>query len=262
MEFCTPVFFLSSFQGLSYSYKMKNLQTLANEIKLFSDGADETTLLEMNETSWIAGMTTNPSLMKKAGVKDYRGFSKKILQTITKKPISFEVFADDLPTMLTQAEEIATWGKNVYVKIPVMNTKGEHTYSLIEKLTKRGIPLNITAIFTTEQTMNTAKALVGGAPSIVSVFAGRIADVGIDPTSFVVASSELCRAHGSQIELLWASTREVYNILQARDTGCQIITAPADVLKKLNGIGKTPMDLCYDTVRTFKSDSDAAGFAL
>jgi transaldolase len=241
---------------------MKTLEKLSQEIKLFSDGADESTLLEMNQTPWIAGMTTNPSLMKKAGVKDYRGFSQKILQTITKKPISFEVFADDLPTMLSQAEEIATWGKNVYVKIPVINTKGEATYSLIEKLTKRGIQLNITAIFTFEQSLRTAEALKGGAPSIVSVFAGRIADVGIDPEPFVIASSEACKMAGPQVELLWASTREVYNISQAIKTGCQIITAPADVLKKLNGFGKTPMDLCFDTVKTFKADSESAGFTL
>ena len=238
------------------------LLEMASKIKLYSDGADEAQLLEMNELPWIAGMTTNPSLMKKAGVKDYRGFSQKVLKTITKKPISFEVFADDLPTMLKQAEEIATWGKNVYVKIPVINTEGQSTRPLIEQLTRRGVQLNITAIFTFDQARDTAEALEGGAPSIVSVFAGRIADVGIDPEPFVVASSEACRAHGSQIELLWASTREVYNITQAMRTGCKIITAPNDVLKKLTGLGKTPMDLCFDTVKTFKSDSDAAGFAL
>lgn len=242
------------------------LSQILSQIKLFSDGADEATLLEMNALPHISGMTTNPSLMKKAGVKDYAPFCKKILQTITKKPISFEVFSDELPEMLTQAEEIATWGKNVYVKIPVMNTKGEHTYELIQKCSQKGISLNITAIFTFEQALRTAECLSGGAPSIVSVFAGRIADIGLNPLPFVSASSEACKYYSekgkSEIELLWASTREVHNILQAIDTGCQIITSPPDILKKLNGFGKTPMDLCFDTVKTFKADSESAGFSL
>lgn len=238
------------------------LSRLSSQIKLFSDGADEKTLYEMNETPWIAGMTTNPSLMRKAGVTDYRGFAKKVLEKIREKPISFEVFADDLAGMKTQADEIKTWGKNVYVKIPVVNSEGKSTQPIIRELSQAGVKLNITALFTFEQVLETCQSLKGGAPSLVSIFAGRLADSGIDPLPLATASAAACEWAGPDVELLWASTREVYNIQQAIDTGCKVITAPADVLKKLAGLGKTPMDLCLDTVRTFKSDSIASGFAL
>jgi transaldolase len=234
-----------------------------SRIKLYSDGADRASLLEMNANPVISGMTTNPSLMRKAGVTDYRGYCREILGHITKKPISFEVFADDLAGMRKQALEIKTWGENVYVKIPIMNSQGESTLSLVRELSHAGVKLNITAIFTLEQVQGTCDAVKGGAPAIVSVFAGRLADTGIDPMPLMRASHDLCVAAGPQVELLWASTREAYNVMQAEDAGCHIITAPADVLKKVAGFGKkTALELSLDTVKTFKADSEAAGFKL
>jgi len=243
---------------------MRSLQKadIGKKIKLYSDGADRTSLMEMNHNPLISGMTTNPSLMKKAGVTDYAPYCKEILTQIKEKPISFEVFADDASEMRRQALEIATWGNNVYVKIPVMNTKGATTLELVRELSQKGIKLNITAIFTAEQSWQTCQALKGGAPSIVSLFAGRIADSGHDPLPFVHASKAACDWAGPSVELLWASTREVYNIYQAMEAGCHIITSPPDVIKKLSGLGKTPYELSLETIRTFKSDSDSAGFKL
>lgn len=235
---------------------------VAQTIKLFSDGADRAQLLEMNQNPLIAGMTTNPSLMKKAGVKDYAPYCKEILSQIREKPISFEVFADDIDGMRRQAHEIKTWGPNVYVKIPVMNTKQESTMGLVRELSQAGVKLNVTAIFTLKQTIETCEALKGGAPSIVSIFAGRLADVGRDPLPLMRAAREVCEFAGKQVELLWASTREAFNIIQAIETGCHIITAPADVLKKVTGFGKDPYQMSLETVKTFKSDSDSAGFTL
>lgn len=231
-------------------------------IKIFSDGAEKDSLLKMNKSPVVSGMTTNPSLMKKAGVTDYRAFCKDVLRDITEKPISFEVFADDFPTMEKQAREIATWGKNVYVKIPVLNSEGKSSAELIRTLTRAGIKLNVTAIYTLKQTIATCQALEGGAPSIVSVFAGRAADNGHDPVPTLTAAAHICMEYGNQIECLWASTREVYNILQAEQCGCKIITVPFDVLAKLEGGFKSLDELALDTVRTFKKDSEAAGFKL
>lgn len=235
-------------------------ETFKRTIHLYSDGADKKTLLEMNDTPWISGMTTNPSLMKKAGISDYPGFCKEILSVITKKPISFEVFADDLAGMESQARIIATWGKNVFVKIPVINSEGQYTGPVIRSLAKSGIPLNVTAVYSVKQTLDICKDLDGGARSIVSLFAGRLADVGIDPLPISSACAEICRTY--EMDLLWASTREVYNVVQAQQTGCTIITAPADILKKLSGFGQSPLQLSQDTVKTFKKDSEAAGFKL
>ena len=232
------------------------------KIKIFSDGAEKEQLLKMNQNPLVSGMTTNPSLMKKAGVSDYRAFCKEILQTITKKPISFEVFADDFETMERQAREIATWGKNVYVKIPIQNSEGKSAIPLVKTLARAGIQLNVTAIYTITQVVDACQALQNGAPSIVSVFAGRAADLGHDPVPTLIASAEICAAYGEQIECLWASTREVYNILQAEQCGCKIITVPFDVLAKLEGSFKTPEALSLDTVLSFKKDSEAAGFRL
>jgi transaldolase len=232
------------------------------KIKIFSDGAEKDQLLKMNQNPLVSGMTTNPSLMKKAGITDYRAFCKDILTQITQKPISFEVFADDLPTMDKQAREIATWGKNVYVKIPIQNSKGESTLAMVKKLTHEGVKLNVTAIYTLKQVIETCQALEGGSPSYVSVFAGRAADTGHDPVPTLSAAAEICAAYGDQIECLWASTREVYNILQAEQCGCEIITVPFDVLAKLEGSFKTLEELSLDTVQTFKKDSEAAGFKL
>lgn len=253
--------YVSSEQFQKYSLEEK-VRYFYGDLKLFADGADKQGLLEMNENPIISGMTTNPSLMRKAGVSNYREFCRDVLKSIQKKSISFEVFADELGGMESQALEIATWGKNVYVKIPSMNSKGESTVGLIKRLTARGIPLNITAVFTTRQAIEIASALAGGAPSYLSVFAGRIADTGQDPMPFVSSAVEVCREVSPSTEVLWASTREVYNFKQAQLAGCSIITAPNDLLKKLPSLGRSALDLCYDTVKTFKADSEASKFTL
>ncbi len=232
------------------------------KIKIFSDGAVKDSLIAMNQNSIISGMTTNPSLMKKAGITDYRAFCKDILKTITTKPISFEVFADDFETMEKQGREIATWGSNVYVKIPVQNSEGKSAMPLVKTLAQAGVKLNVTAIYTVKQVAETCDALKGGAASIVSIFAGRAADLGHDPAPVVAEGAKLCRAAGPQIECLWASTREVYNILQAEQLGCQIITVPFDIIEKLAAPHKSLEELSLDTVRIFKKDSEAAGFSL
>lgn len=231
-------------------------------IKIFLDGAERAQMLELANDSRIHGFTTNPSLMKKSGVRDYVGFCKEILSHIKTKPISFEVFADDLEGMKNQALKIASWGSNVYVKIPVSNSKGQSTASLIADLTRQKIQLNVTAIFTLKQTLEVCQALKGGAPAVVSVFAGRIADTGRDPMPIMTAASEMCKSTGPQVECLWASTREAFNIVQAEQAGCAIITSPLDMIKKMSGFGKSLEDLSLDTVKTFKADSEAAGFSL
>lgn len=241
---------------------MSETYTFQGRIKIYSDGADRASLLEMNLNPKIAGITTNPSLMRKAGVTDYRGYCKEILTHVREKPISFEVFADEIPEMKRQALEIKTWGSNVFVKIPITNSKGESTLPLVKDLSLAGVKLNITALFTIEQVKGTCDAVHGGAPAIVSVFAGRLADTGRDPMPLMRASRELCVSTGKDVELLWASTREVYNIVQAEEVGCHIITAPADIIKKMSGFGKTALEMSLDTVKTFKADSEAAGFKL
>lgn len=241
---------------------MKPNYVYQSKIKIYSDGADRSSILEMNQNPKIAGITTNPSLMRKAGVTDYPGYCKEILGHVTEKPISFEVFADEIEEMKRQALEIATWGKNIYVKIPIMNSKSESTLSLVRELSHAGVKLNITAIFTLEQVKGSCDAVKGGSPALVSVFAGRLADTGVDPMPLMRVSRELCVAAGKDVELLWASTREVFNIVQAEETGCHIITAPADIIKKMSGFGKTALEMSLDTIKTFKADSEAAGFKL
>ena len=194
------------------------------KVKIFADGADLKTMLEMNKNPLIQGLTTNPSLLKKAGVTDYPKFAKEVLSQIKEKPISFEVFADDFSEMKRQAAEIASWGKNVYVKIPITNSEGKSAIPLIRELAQNKVSLNVTALLTTEQVMETAKALKGGAPSIASVFAGRIADTGRNPMPLMQKSLEICREADRNIELLWASCREVYNVYQADEVGCDIMT--------------------------------------
>ena len=232
------------------------------KIKIYSDGADRASMLEMAANPLIKGLTTNPSLMKKAGIKDYRSFCKDILTQIKEKPISFEVFADDFKEMQRQGLEINSWGKNVYVKIPITNSKGESSIPLIRELSHQGIKLNVTALYTLKQVIETAAALQGGAPSIASVFAGRIGDTGRDPIPLMQASLEVCTSTDANIELLWASTREFLNIVQAEQVGCHIITAPADIVKKISGLNKDLTQVSLETVQTFKSDSDSAGFSL
>lgn len=235
------------------------------KIQIFLDGADRDSMLQMVKDPKIHGFTTNPSLMKKSGVKDYAGFCKEILPKLEGKPVSFEVFADDLPGMKRQALEIASWeGKadQLYVKIPVTNSEGTSTAPLIHELAQKGVKLNVTAVFTLAQSWEVCQALKGGAKSILSVFAGRIADTGRDPMPIMQGALEMCRETDSKIQLLWASTREAFNIVQADQMGCAIITAPADIIKKMNGFGKDLSAMSLDTVRTFKADSEAAGFKI
>lgn len=232
------------------------------KIKIFLDGADRTTMLEMAKNSLVSGFTTNPTLMKKAGVKDYKAYCLDILKEIPDKPISFEVFADEFNEMKRQAMLIKEWGKHVYVKIPVMNSLAKPAYDLVHELSHQGVKLNVTAIYTLEQVRNVCHALKGGAPSIVSIFAGRTADVGHDPIPIMQGAAEVCHSTDKNIELLWASTREAFNIIQAEKVGCQIITAPADLIRKVPGFGKDLMEVSLDTVKTFKKDAESAGFTL
>ena len=230
-------------------------------IKLFADGADKAGILEMYRSPRIDGFTTNPTLMRKAGITDYVAFAKDILKEIPDKPISFEVFADEFGEMERQAVEIADWGRNVYVKIPVMNTKRETSYDLVRKLSQAGVQLNITAIMTLEQVNKVTEAVQGGSSSFVSVFAGRVADTGVDPIPMMQEALELLKT-APNAELLWASPREVLNVYQAETIGCHIITATNDILKKLELNGKNLDDYSQETVQMFFNDAQAAGFHL
>jgi transaldolase len=235
---------------------------LWNRIKIFADGASLPSMLESYRDARIAGFTTNPTLMRKAGISDYRAFAREVLAAISDKPISFEVFDDDFAEMKRQATEIATWGANVYVKIPITNTRREPAAPLIRELASSGVKLNVTAICTLEQVRETAQALKGGAPSVVSVFAGRVADTGRDPMPLMKEALGICRAADARIELLWASPRELLNIVQAADVGCDIITVTPDLLKKLELVGKDLADFSLDTVQMFYKDAQACGFKL
>ena len=230
-------------------------------VKLFADGADRAGMLEMYEKPYIRGFTTNPTLMKKAGISDYEGFAHEILQEIPDRPISFEVFADDFDEMERQALKIRTWGENVYVKIPVSNTRQEMSYGLIERLSGAGVHLNITAILTLEQVRAVAVAVQNGPASVVSVFAGRIADTGLDPVPVMSEALEILGV-APQAELLWASPREVLNIYQADTIGCHIITATNDILRKLSLSGKDLAEYSLETVQMFYDDADRAGYTL
>lgn len=231
------------------------------KVKIFADGADKAGMLEMYTKPYIKGFTTNPTLMRKAGIVDYKSFAKDILGTITDWPVSFEVFSDDFPEMERQAHEIAGWGKNVYVKIPVTNTRGEVSYDLVNRLTHAGIKVNVTALLTLTQVRDVVKAVAGGAPCCISVFAGRIADTGCDPVPIMAAAVELLSL-AINAELIWASPRELLNIFQAEAIGCHIITATNDILKKLDLVGKNLTDYSLDTVKMFYSDAHKAGYRL
>ena len=233
-----------------------------DRIKIFADGASLPSMLESARDPRISGFTTNPTLMRKAGISDYRAFAKEVLASIKDRPISFEVFADEFADMRRQARDIATWGDNVYVKIPITNTRRESATPLIRELASSGVKLNVTAICTLEQVRDTAQALKGGAPSVVSVFAGRIADTGRDPIPLMKEALGMCRAADKRIELLWASPRELLNIVQAAEVGCDIITVTPDLLKKLELVGKDLADFSLDTVQMFHRDAQAAGFKL
>jgi len=231
------------------------------KVKIFADGADLKTMVEMAARPYIAGLTTNPTLMRKAGISDYRAFAGQVLAAIKDKPISFEVFSDEFDDMHRQALEIASWGKNVYVKIPVTNTRSEPAYELVASLAKAGVKVNVTAVMTLEQVRRISAALGDHAPSNISVFAGRIADTGRDPVPLMTQCLEVLRKHPSQ-ELIWASPRELLNLFQAAQIGCHIITVTGDILKKLDLIGKDLDAYSLDTVKMFYDDAKAAGFSL
>ncbi len=231
------------------------------KIKIFADGADLESMKELYQNPMVKGFTTNPTLMRKAGVTDYVAFAKEVLAAIPDAPVSFEVFADDFPSMEAQAMQINTWGDNVFVKIPITNTKGESSIPLIRKLSAAGVKLNITAIFTMQQVRDVADALHVDSPAVVSVFAGRIADTGIDPLP-LMRDSVVALQDKPKAELLWASPRELLNIYHADSVGCQIITVTPEVIGKLKLIGKDLDEYSLETVAMFYKDATAAGFDI
>src|SRR5215475_1549118 len=232
------------------------------KVKLFTDGADKAQIVEMAKQSWIKGFTTNPSLLKKAGVRDYAAYARELVAAVPDRHISFEVFSDDIPEMVAQARVITTWGRNVHVKLPVTTTRGEPLFEAVKALSRDGVKINMTAIFTSEQVTRAVEALSGGAPACVSVFAGRLADLGFDYRP--IMQDAVARARNTaNVEIIWASTREVFNVVEADRMACHIITAPADVLKKLPALGsRSPAELSLDAVKAFRDDALAAGLTL
>jgi transaldolase len=230
-------------------------------VKIFADGADLEAIGELAKQPGIAGFTTNPTLMRKSGVTDYEGFARKLLERITDRPVSFEVFADDHDEMIRQARLIASWGSNVYVKIPVTDTRGASTVPAVRELAAAGVHLNVTALLTIPQVEAASVALADGPPAIISVFAGRIADTGRDPIPIMRAALQAMTPY-PQLELLWASPREILNVRQADDIGVHIITVTSDLLKKLGLLGRGLEEFSLETVRMFHSDAVAAGYLL
>jgi len=231
-------------------------------VKIFADGADKKALLELNRSPLIRGMTTNPTLMRKAGLTDYESFARDVLETIREKPISFEVFADEFPEMRRQALKIRSWQDNVFVKIPITNTRGDSALPLVRELAQEGVKINVTAMLTLAQVRGVSEALCPGVPAIASMFAGRIADTGVDPMPLMRAASALLEGL-PQAELLWASVREVLNIFQADSCGCDIVTVTHDILEKAQKIaGRGLAEMSLDTVKMFASDASAAGYRL
>lgn len=230
-------------------------------VKIFADGADKKSMQEMYVKDFISGLTTNPTLMKNAGIVNYESFCQEILGFIKSKPISFEVFSDDFDEMYRQAKIINSWADNIYVKVPISNTKGEFSYELVNKLSNEGVKVNVTAIMTKKQIDNTFSALSKDCPAYVSVFAGRIADTGQDPINIMKYAVE--KTHDLPgVEIIWASPRELLNIVQADQIGCQIITVTPDILKKINKIGYSLDDYSLDTVKMFYNDAVNAGYTL
>ena len=236
--------------------KLKNL-----DIKIFADGADLVSIEKLNMDQNISGFTTNPSLMKKAGVTDYKKFCQDVLKITKDKPVSFEIFSDDLDKMYDQANEITSWGKSIFVKIPITNSKGEKTSGLIKKLLENKVKCNVTAILTIQQVKEIYEISNFETEVIISIFAGRIADTGIDPIPMMTEAVNICKTK-KNIEILWASTRELINIYQANQINCQIITVPHDILKKIPLIGKNLDDLSLETVQMFLNDATKAGFKI
>lgn len=231
------------------------------KVKIFADGADKAAMLRLYAQPFIRGFTTNPTLMRKAGISRYEAFARDILEAIPDRPISFEVFADDPAEMERQARIIAAWGPNVYVKIPVTNTKAQSSAELVRHLAQSGVKLNVTAILPLRQVREISAALAGGPPSCISVFAGRVADTGVDPLPLMKDALEIMRPHPNQ-ELIWASPRELLNVFQADAIGCHIITVTNDILQKLALVGKDLHEYSLDTVKMFHRDAAASGFAL
>lgn len=231
------------------------------KVKIYADGADLNSMLKEYGKGLVKGFTTNPSLMKKAGVKDYKKFGKEVVSKITDMPISFEVFADDEELMIKEAREIATWSENIYVKIPVVNTKGEFNKNVINTLAKENVKLNITAVFTIDQVKDILENLEKDSHAIISIFAGRIADTGVDPMDLVKESVELAKEY-KNVEILWASCRELYNIFQAEDSGCHIITVQNSILDKLDNVGKDLTKYSVETVQDFFEDANSLGFSI
>lgn len=238
---------------------MKKVEDL--KVKIFADGADKAGMLEMYQKPFVKGLTTNPTLMKKAGITDYRAFCKDILNSIQDKPLSFEVFSDDFLEMERQALEIASWGDNVYVKIPVTNTKQEPCYDLVKRLASKKVKLNVTALMTLDQVRNVVASLDPNVPSYVSVFAGRVADTGCDPVPMMAEAVKILKSAPAS-ELIWASPRELLNIFQADEIGCQVITVTNDILKKLSLVGYNLDEYSLDTVKMFYKDAVEAGYKL
>lgn len=230
-------------------------------VKIFADGADLDAILSLADDPRIKGFTTNPTLMWKAGLTNYEEFAKRILERIPDKPISFEVFAEDTDAMRRQAIKISRWGENVYVKVPVSTTGGESLASLVRELSEGGVRVNVTALFTTAQVELITEAVKDGAPSYISVFAGRIADAGIDPVPIIARAVDIM-VSAPRSELIWASPREVLNVVQADQVGCHIITVTHDLLKKLDLLGKDLLQYSLETVQMFHRDAAAAGFSL
>ncbi len=239
--------------------RMKSVADL--KVKLFADGAEKEGMLDLYANPLIQGFTTNPTLMRKANITDYQAFARNVLSFIADRPISFEVFADHFDEMERQARLISSWGANVYVKIPITNTRRESSCPLIHKLSHAGIKVNVTALLALEQVREAACALEGGAPSNISVFAGRVADTGIDPVPLMAEAVRILSDH-PQMELIWASPRELLNVFQADAIGCHIITATTDILKKLSVVGKDLLEYSLETVRMFADDASGSGFTL
>jgi transaldolase len=230
-------------------------------VELYADGADLDGMLEMYSKPYIKGLTTNPTLMKKAGITDYTAFAREVLDRISDKPISFEVFSDELNEMLIQARKISSWGENVFVKIPVTNTRRESTAAIVKTLASEGVKLNVTALMTIEQVKTINDALNPSVLSNVSIFAGRIADTGLDPMSIMKSSLEVVKSN-TNCKIIWASPRELLNVFQANEIGCHIITATNDILKKLSLVGKNLDEYSLETVEMFYKDATAAGYSI